>query len=305
MSLHPVSRHLGAVCIGVALLAPWIAPWIAVGAQTESGSRTPAPSAEALDARLANVERLIGHSSGAERVEASRVPEAMAHRDRARELHGQAAERCRAGYLGGCASLLDEATAEMMSAVRLAGRPPAMDDKKRRDFAARAERLAALLDALGRIGAEKGAEVMAAGVAGDVDVLVTRADALEREGRLDEARRSLDAAYEMAKGAIEELRGGDTLVRNLAFASKEEEYAYELDRNDTHRMLITVLVQEKRAAAGVDRMVSDYVERAEALRAEAERQAGAGDFAAGVATLEQSTRELVRAIRSAGIYIPS
>ena len=145
---------------------------------------------------------------------------------------------------------------------------------------------------------------MAATVAADVDVLVARASDLEQAGRLDEARRGLDAAYEIAKGAIEELRGGDTLVRTLEFATKEEEYAYELDRNDTHQMLITVLVQEKRASAGVDRMVSTYVERADALRAQAERQAGAGDYAGAVATLEQSTKELVRAIRSAGVYIP-
>jgi HPt (histidine-containing phosphotransfer) domain-containing protein len=145
---------------------------------------------------------------------------------------------------------------------------------------------------------------MAARVEADVNVLVARARQLEQAGRLDEGRRSLNAAYEMAKGTIEELRGGDTLVRALEFASKEEEYRYELDRNDTHQMLITVLVEEKRSSRGVDQMVTKYVQRAQTLRGEAERQAGAGDFAKAVATLEQSTKELVRAIRSAGVYIP-
>ena len=51
------------------------------------------------------------------------------------------------------------------------------------------------------------------------------------------------------------MRSGDTLVRSLNFASKEEEYRYEIDRNDTHQMLIKVLVEisqkiEKKLADG-------------------------------------------------------
>lgn len=301
MWFNPIHRWASACCLGLALFLPWVAP---DAAQTAAPAQGAPPSAEALDARLANVERLIEHSSGARRVQASEVPEARSHRGRALALHAEARERCRAGDLIGCGGLLDEATREMMSAVRLAGRPAALDDRKREDFEARAESIAALLGALQRIGAEKGVADMAARVEADVNLLVAKARELEEAGKLEEGRRGLNAAYEMAKGAIEELRGGDTLVRTLEFASKEEEYDYELDRNDTHQMLITVLVAEKRASAGVDQMVTQYVQRAEALRTEAEGQAGAGNFAKAVATLEQSTKELVRAIRSAGVYIP-
>jgi hypothetical protein len=301
MCPNPIRWWVPAAYLGLALLVLCVSP-TAVRAASQVQSEP--PSAAALDSRLANLERLIEHSSGAQRVQASAVREAVAHHERARALHAEARECRRAGDLIGCGRLLDEATREMMSAIRLAGRPPAMDDKKRRDFESRAESIAALLEALKRIGAEKDAVDMAARVGADVNVLVAKARQLEDAGKLDEGRRSLNAAYEMAKGAIEELRGGDTLVRALAFASKEEEYTYELDRNDTHQMLITVLVEEKRSSAGVDQMVTKYVQRAEALRVEAERQAGAGDFAKAVTTLEQSTKELVRAIRSAAVYIP-
>ena len=301
MWLNPIHRWSSACCLGLALLAPWAA---ADAAQTASPPPRLPPSAEALDARLADVERLIEHSSGARRVKASNLPEARTHRERALALHAEARERCRAGDLAGCGRLLDEATREMMGAVRLAGRPAALDDRKREDFEARAESITALLAALKRIGVEKGASDMAVRVEVDVNLLVANARELEDAGKLDQGRHALNAAYELAKGAIEELRGGDTLVRTLEFASKEQEYDYELDRNNTHQMLITVLVEDKRASAGVDQMVRRYLERAEALRIEAERQAGGGDFAKAVATLEQSTKELVRAIRSAGVYIP-
>jgi hypothetical protein len=47
-----------------------------------------------------------------------------------------------------------------------------------------------------------------------------------------------------------------------------------------------------------------FVDRSAVLRADAEAQARRGDHAAAIKVLEDSTRELVRAIRAGGIYIP-
>lgn len=129
--------------------------------------------------------------------------------------------------------------------------------------------------------------------------------ALAGAGKLDQGRALLDQVYLTTKVVIEGLREGDTLVRSLNFASKEEEYAYEVDRNDTHQMLIKVLLNEKRAAnAGLENTVQKYLEQAAVLRTNAEGMAVKKDFEAGIKLLEDSTRELVRAIRSAGVYIP-
>jgi uncharacterized protein YfcZ (UPF0381/DUF406 family) len=111
----------------------------------------------------------------------------------------------------------------------------------------------------------------------------------------------LDRAYLTARVSIESMRRGDTLVRSLNFASKREEYDYEIDRNDTHAMLIKVLLADRKDAAGA---MAPFTEKAATLRSEAEAQAKKGDHAAGIKLLEDSTRELVRAIRSGGIYIP-
>jgi len=88
-------------------------------------------------------------------------------------------------------------------------------------------------------------------------------------------------------------------------ASKEEEYHYEIDRNDTHLMLIKVLVEEKRANnPALDQQVQGFVVKAKDLRTAAETAAAKRDHAQAVKLLEDSTVELVRAIRNAGIYIP-
>jgi hypothetical protein len=91
----------------------------------------------------------------------------------------------------------------------------------------------------------------------------------------------------------------------LAFASAREEYEYEIDRNETHRMLITVLLADRKDATGaISSDVKALTDKATALRREAEARAAIGDHAGAVKVLEESTRDLVRAIRSGGIYIP-
>jgi hypothetical protein len=63
-------------------------------------------------------------------------------------------------------------------------------------------------------------------------------------------------------------------------------------------------VMRDASRAGGGEAVDAAVRESGRLRRLAEQQASRGDFAAGIASLEQSTRELVRAIRGKGVYIP-
>jgi hypothetical protein len=160
-----------------------------------------------------------------------------------------------------------------------------------------------LLEAQKRIAAEKSAGPAAGELTRRVESMMAEAGEMARGGRLADARRTLDQAYLAVKAAIGTLRGGDTVVRSLNFANKAEEYLYEIDRNDTHRMLVQVLLKDKRGS-GIDNMVDQSVAAAAKLRAQAEEEASRRDHDTAVKTLEQSTRELVKAIRGAGVYIP-
>jgi hypothetical protein len=259
---------------------------------------------KAVESRLANVKRLIETSSGARRIRSSGNAQANEMLEQAGELHLRAEERFRAGDAQGSNVLLEKATLAVFEAVRLTGTPEVLQEKKHADFEQRAESIDALLGALERIGEEKGRKAEVSTTIANVEQLVGEAKSLEAAGEKANGRLALDAAYDLAKRAIEELRGGDTLVRSLKFESKEEEFLYELDRNDTHKMLVRVLLEEKRKSDNVDRMVRSFVERADALRLQAEQSARSGDFQTAVEGLEKSTKELVRAIRGAGVYIP-
>jgi hypothetical protein len=272
-------------------------------AAAASAQNRPPPERDQLERKLASTSTLIESSSGARQIDASGVANAQAQRARARDLHRQAGEALRAGQLEAAARLLDDASRAMFEGVRLAAPEQVVNGKQRADFDARMESTRALLDAQKRIATEKKAGAAAGELSRRVEALMAEASELARGGRLADARRTLDHAYLAVKGAIGSLRGGETVVRSLNFANKSEEFLYEIDRNDTHQMLVQLLLKDRRGT-GIDAMVDQSVAAAAKLRAQAEQEASRRDHDSAVKTLEQSTRELVKAIRGAGVYIP-
>jgi hypothetical protein len=253
-----------------------------------------------LERRIEAVETLIERSSAARQIEAGGDERARAHRERAREFHRKAVAAYRAGDLEGASRLLPQASVAMFEGVRLAGAETVVADKRRADYDARLESAKSLAAAQRRISLEKKGVTGAADTSKAIDELIAQAEREAGAGDLEKARATLERAYLVAKASIGSMRGGDTLVRSLDFATKEEEFRYEVDRNDTHRMLLKLLVADPAKAAGAQASSG----KAQALREQAEQRAGAGAWGEAVGLLEESTKELVRAIRAAGIYIP-
>lgn len=256
---------------------------------------------EQLVRRVQQVGTLIESSSAARQIESSGESAAREKRDNARLIHREAAALLQAGDDDAAARLLDQAAREMMAGARLARPEQVAGAKDRRDFDARMDSARALLAAQLRITREKGNAPEAAEATRRIEGLVAQAEARAAAGQLDEARPLIDRAYLTARVSIESLRRGDTLVRSLQFASPREEYDYEVDRNDTHRMLIQMLLADRKDAAS---LMASFVARAAELRAQAEAAAARGEHGGAIKALEDATRELVRAIRAGGIYIP-
>jgi multidrug efflux pump subunit AcrA (membrane-fusion protein) len=193
----------------------------------------------------------------------------------------------------------------MMTGVRFAKPEQVVGEKSKLDFEARLESTRALLAAQQRISREKSAGAQAQEATRSIERQMGEAQALAAQNRYADARPVLDRAYLTARISIESMRRGDTLIRSLNFASPREEYDYEIDRNETHRMLITVLLADRKDAAGaVPSDLQAFNEKAALLRRDAEMHATRGDYVGAIKLLEDSTRELIRAIRVGGIYIP-
>lgn len=261
------------------------------------------PSPAQVELRLNSVKLLIESSSAARQVDNSGIQSAIQLRGQARDLYVQAVAAFKTGDTAKSAALLDQASRRMFQSVRLAAPDGVTNHKKRADFTSRLDTVSSLLTALKRIGIEKKADRQ-------VDETITNINAIVDEAKrtfgddIDGARVQLDKAYLAAKLAVEKMRQGDTLVRSLKFNSQGEEYRYELDRNDTHQMLVKLLTREKLKSENQDNALAKSVDEATRLRKSAEDLAGRGDYDSAIRMLEQSTSELVRAIRIAGVYIP-
>jgi hypothetical protein len=260
---------------------------------------------EQIERRLNSVATLIETSSAAKQIEASGNPEAQALRSKARAMRLQADEAYKAGNYASASRSLDDAAKTLFEGVRLAAPEQIGAEKKKRDFDNRMESVKALLAAQKRISTEKRLGAKGTETSNKIEAQMREASTLASAGKVDEGRALLDQVYVTTKASIEGMREGDTLVRSLNFATKEEEYHYEVDRNDTHKMLVKVLLEEKRANnPNLEGMVQKYLDQAATLRVSAEGMAARKDYESAVKTLEDSTKELVRAIRSAGVYIP-
>lgn len=261
------------------------------------------PDAGAVERQMKGVATLLEASSAARQIEASGKPDALRLRDRAREAYASARAASEAGRLDEAKRLLDEASKTLFEGARLAAPPEDKAKRQQAEYMARRDEARAMLDAHRRVVADKGNAPDALVLVAKVENLLAEA---ERAAPRDVAKSLafVDQAYHLSRAAIGSLRGGETLVRSLNFANKEEEYRYELDRHDSHQMLIGMLLKEKRDTPGMDRMVQGFLDKALRLRAEAEAKAGARDFAGAVGLMEEATRELIRALRGAGIYIP-
>jgi len=256
---------------------------------------------EQLERRLQSVGTLIESSSAAKQIEASAEPAARERRDNARLIHREAAASLQGGDMPAAARLLDQAAREMMTGARLAKPEQVAGAKAQRDFDVRLDSARALLTAQQRITAEKGNQPEAVLATRRIEEQIADAQRRAGAGQLDEARSAVDRAYLTARVSIEAMRRGDTLVRTLQFASPREEYDYELDRYEAHRLLIQVLLADRKEPTPAMR---GYIERAATLRTEAEATARKGEHAGAIQRLEEATRELVRAIRAGGVYIP-
>jgi hypothetical protein len=255
----------------------------------------------ALSSELESVGKLLETSSAARQIETDKSPEALTKRDKAREIYKAAQAALAANDLSKTSQLLNEARTLFFEAVRSSAPEEVMAKKTEADYRARLESVNALLSAYKRVSSEK--DSAPKGVRETVTLIdggVIEAAKLAKLGKYREGRLELDRVYLVAKASISSLRSGDTLVRSLKFSSKEEEYTYEIDRNDTHQLLLQVLASEKKS----DSMVIKFLQTAKELRVRAEAAAKSRDHAAAIKLLEESTSELVRAIRSAGIYIP-
>lgn len=281
------------LCAAAALAQPALLP--------SRGMRPPPALDRAqIERRMSAVGFLLEKSSAAHQIEASGDQGALERRRRAQQRYREAQAALMANDLAQAAQLLTQASRLIMEGARLAAPAQVAQERQSAQFEARLASVNALLAADLRIAAEKHASPDARQAGRTIEQMTAGATQLVAAGRLAEGRALLDQAYLAARAAVSSLRAGDTLTRSVHFASKQEEYQYELERNNTHRALVLSLVADQ----GGEQNAGGAVQAAAQLRSAAESRSAAGDYQGAIEQLEESTRQLLRAIRGLGIMVP-
>ena len=106
------------------------------------------------------------------------------------------------------------------------------------------------------------------------------------------------------RGNVREIREGQTLVRALNFETAEEEYDYEMGRNQSHFMLLQFAYGDKKPVGTVVARINELRVIAEKFRSRAEMKAAEGAHAEAIELLNESTNRLLGAIRMSGVFVP-
>jgi len=256
------------------------------------------------DNAMALTHRLLNESSAAKSIMASDNERAKALHAEAVKFYEEAVKANEAGDEVARDAALKKAKMNLFKAAQLAQAAPGLGDRSHSMFKRRLQSASALLDAHQRIRkeTEAGSEVKALEKKAIADIDTARA-AFKKDD-VDAANKLINKALGELKGSLISMRNGTTLVRSLHFETPKEEYEYELDRNQSHTLLTSILLQKKPLSENARQRFDKDMEQAKTLRKLAEEQADKGDYEAAIKTLEESTKHIVRAIRAAGVYIP-
>ena len=249
------------------------------------------------------VERLIHGSVASKNILESNNEEALQLREKALEHLKKAKEAKERGDNDTITKELHEAKAAIFKGMQLVGKK-LVNEKKQDNYLKKRHSLEALLEAHHRIATEKEGNNESLEVEDYARSQLNEAQAESTKGDFARALELTNSAYLSVKVSLTKLREGKTLVRSLHFETKADEYKYELDRNDTHNMLINTVLKEKRADPRLGKMMDIPMSQAEKLRQQAEQEAARGDYENAIKTMEQSTKQIIKAIRLGGIFIP-
>jgi len=253
------------------------------------------------------VGQLLGEGSQlVRRIEAGGDPAARALLEAAIDQFRRAQSHLREGRLAEGDAALNEAIWNVGRARQLAPDPTQDRVAERVKYARLLAGVESLLAAYRRGLAESGrADAGADAVAERANALLEDARTLANAESLQEANRVLEAAEHGLLPALSRMLGQRTLRYTQTFESPDEEFAWEVRRNASYAELVPVALHEYRPSAEQIVAVGRRVERNQALREQAQRDAARRDWRAALRTIRAGTQELQRALSAAGLVVPS
>ncbi len=264
------------------------------------------PSRAVLEQKIRLLESYFASATVA-RIGASDDPQAKKLLAQAKSTFAEARDALTKGDIERSARGLDEALRKVSNAAGAVTRasPKRTAAQEKAIYERLRGQIESYRNALGR-GLSTGAgDAGTIRVQARLDQILEEAAGHAQAGRYRFATESLTEAYRAAVVAIAAQRKGETAVIRLDFETPADEYLYERKRNDSYEMLIGIMMNERQAVTGgLKAMVARMIGESRDLRDRADTAAGVGDYPDAIATMEDATRRLVRALRAGGLPVP-
>lgn len=281
---------------GAAVAQPAIDPSVRV---------SPVVSAQTVEQKAAMLDRVLNHSPVAARVAASGNEVARRHFQTAREALEHARKLAREGTLPEADRLLNGAIFEVSRAQQLVPDPGTLQAAERARYAQLEDSVAALkrTATIALPAAAAGRGESREQVVARAGVLVDQAAQLARADRYLEANKQLDAALLLLLQDASARLAGHTIVYDVRFADRKEEFDFELERFRSFERLLPLALLEFRPSAEARVLADRYAAQAGELRRRGESQF-VRDPLAAIKDVTDGTEALKRALQAAGLTVP-
>ncbi|GAB4348753.1 MAG: hypothetical protein Kow006_09780 [Gammaproteobacteria bacterium] len=137
-----------------------------------------------------------------------------------------------------------------------------------------------------------------------IDALIHQAARKAGSGDYRQANRLLASAYQFTVASIARHRKNETVYHALDFETAQDEYRYEQQRYVSHQLLVQMILGEGTVGESSRERLSEHLRSAETLHHRAGEQWRNGEQRRAIETEEQAIRELIRALRIGGVYVP-
>lgn len=137
-----------------------------------------------------------------------------------------------------------------------------------------------------------------------LNALIKDAEKLYQEKQPKKALVPLSESADMLERALSDARKDETVVYALEFATPEDEYKYEMERNENYTLLTSIILSnsppKNRKKIPLMRML---INKNEDLVVEAEKLFENGSTEEAIKLLEKGNKTLVRALRLGGLTL--
>ncbi len=254
-----------------------------------------------LEMRIKLAARLFADGPATQRITASGNPQAVAHLDEARVHQSVAENAVQRGELNVARRAVDDALRLVSLARRLVPDTAAQQAVARQRYA----QMLAAMDKL--IEAWRARAPQGDALDGDIYAalgLTETARYFGDAGRYIEAVFTLETAERHVLAGINRALQGRDIDYTQRAATPQQEFELELQRHAALADLLPLAINELRPRGDAAALIDRYADTSRSLRAQAQKQALAGDAPGALAHLRNAMLYLQRALQAAGLSTP-